>query len=712
MADANLELVVTSKGAKAANGELVTLANNSKKAEDGFNGLSGGSDKLSGGLGSLGGVAGVAAKSVIAVGAAAVTATAGALTFTASIADSVKELERLEIGTAASSEDIQKLAFITGESTEKIADQFKDLNDRIGEFRSVGTGAFQDIADVLGLSAEEAQNFADELANIEGEDRFIAIAGALDEAGVSADRATFALESLADEASKTIGIFRNGASEADVWAEKYAAAVGALALSPEQTEDLVKFSKSMDLLGESTDAASKQIASSFAQVFQPFIDWVTTQIPGATDTLINFIEVATFQDFNPNIGSINRLEEEIASLATEVETSVARLNEAQDTLSFYKFGGNAVQIEAATNAYNLQFAEVRRLTNEQRELEQALKDRTSAEIVAGAAGLGDKNPSGVPGAPSNTPSGSGGDGSGGKDPQAEALENELSAYVAYAERRDAINESIAVNEASGFNTRNAEKLALAQEQYQAELDQLNEFLEQKALTEDEASQYRLDAQIAFQEEAVKIREKQIADELKAAQDAAKAEEQLQAAKVKGYSQTSRAIAGAFGENEAVQTANFAFQKGLAAGEVAMATGQAIAKASAVGWPANIPLIAEAVLTGAQAAALVASATIGAREQGGQVNYNSPYLVGERGPEVFVPQSAGSIIPNGKMGGGGVPPITIVNQTSAPIGETEVSMTEDEIVILIRETVSNDITNSNTDISKGINRNTQSGRVRL
>lgn len=42
-----------------------------------------------------------------------------------------------------------------------------------------------------------------------------------------------------------------------------------------------------------------------------------------------------------------------------------------------------------------------------------------------------------------------------------------------------------------------------------------------------------------------------------------------------------------------------------------------------------------------------------RADGGPVNGNSPYIVGERGPEVFVPRSAGTIIPNhdmGKMGG--------------------------------------------------------------
>jgi hypothetical protein len=40
-----------------------------------------------------------------------------------------------------------------------------------------------------------------------------------------------------------------------------------------------------------------------------------------------------------------------------------------------------------------------------------------------------------------------------------------------------------------------------------------------------------------------------------------------------------------------------------------------------------------------------------RAGGGPVNADEPYLVGERGPEMFVPKGTGSIVPNGAMGGG-------------------------------------------------------------
>jgi len=45
--------------------------------------------------------------------------------------------------------------------------------------------------------------------------------------------------------------------------------------------------------------------------------------------------------------------------------------------------------------------------------------------------------------------------------------------------------------------------------------------------------------------------------------------------------------------------------------------------------------------------------------GGSVQSGQPYMVGERGPELFVPNSQGSIVPNGNLGGGGG---VVVNQT--------------------------------------------------
>lgn len=53
-----------------------------------------------------------------------------------------------------------------------------------------------------------------------------------------------------------------------------------------------------------------------------------------------------------------------------------------------------------------------------------------------------------------------------------------------------------------------------------------------------------------------------------------------------------------------------------------------------------------------------SPSVGARAMGGPVTRNKPYVVGERGPELFVPQGSGSVVPNNEMSGGSV----TINQT--------------------------------------------------
>jgi hypothetical protein len=52
--------------------------------------------------------------------------------------------------------------------------------------------------------------------------------------------------------------------------------------------------------------------------------------------------------------------------------------------------------------------------------------------------------------------------------------------------------------------------------------------------------------------------------------------------------------------------------------------------------------------------------------GGPVSARMPYLIGERGPELFVPNTSGSIVPNGKFGGGVTVVNNIVNESGTSI----------------------------------------------
>ena len=63
---------------------------------------------------------------------------------------------------------------------------------------------------------------------------------------------------------------------------------------------------------------------------------------------------------------------------------------------------------------------------------------------------------------------------------------------------------------------------------------------------------------------------------------------------------------------------------------------------------------------------------GARAMGGPVNAGTPYMVGEKGPELFVPSFSGSIVPNGAMGssGGGSDGVTVNYNIAAGVSRAE------------------------------------------
>jgi phage-related minor tail protein len=51
---------------------------------------------------------------------------------------------------------------------------------------------------------------------------------------------------------------------------------------------------------------------------------------------------------------------------------------------------------------------------------------------------------------------------------------------------------------------------------------------------------------------------------------------------------------------------------------------------------------------------------GAKAKGGSVRSGGSYLVGERGPELFMPARSGTIIPNNNLGGKGITNNIVVN----------------------------------------------------
>lgn len=174
------------------------------------------------------------------------------------------------------------------------------------------------------------------------------------------------------------------------------------------------------------------------------------------------------------------------------------------------------------------------------------------------------------------------------------------------------------------------------------------------------------------------------------------------------------------EQTALGKAVFLANKAIAVAEIIMNTNVAAAKAQAQlgiwGTPAAIAIR----IAGYASAGLVAGLAIsGAREKGGPVWAGGEFLVGEKGPELFKPSSGGTIVPNNALGGGGAMKLTIVNNTSAPIGNVrEVQISPTERALIIEEaaargaalTASN-LSDPNSPTSRAMGRNFSVPRTR-
>ncbi len=100
---------------------------------------------------------------------------------------------------------------------------------------------------------------------------------------------------------------------------------------------------------------------------------------------------------------------------------------------------------------------------------------------------------------------------------------------------------------------------------------------------------------------------------------------------------------------------FEMHKKLAIAQAMISTFQAATMAIAAppGPPFSYLYVATAIAAGMAQIAQIRSQQYSGRALGGPVMGNTPYIVGERGPELFTPSSSGSITRNDQLGGGNV-----------------------------------------------------------
>lgn len=309
----NIRMAVRDEQLKRAIKQNTAAIN--KFARDGGRGLSGLSRRFD--------VLGRAARSIgpLLAGAFSVAAVKN-------VTGMAKELQNLSTLSGVGVEDFQRLAIgaeTVGVSSEKLADIYKDVNDKLGDFAQTGAGPlvdfFEQIGPAVGVSLEAFQGLSSDQA-------LQLYVDSLEAANVSQAEMTFYMEAIASDATALVPLLRDGG-----FAFKHMAEQGE-AFSTVMGEDVVDQMAAMDDFFSS-------VLGNMSRNFGSFIAYVVTGFDDMFGLTL--------------YGQTNKLRRE----ASEIEASMIAVQSAidaagglgSDTLAIDEFSGvlgvDAVDVEGA-----------------------------------------------------------------------------------------------------------------------------------------------------------------------------------------------------------------------------------------------------------------------------------------------------------------------------------------------------------------------------
>ena len=173
-------------------------------------------------------------------------------------------------------------------------------------------------------------------------------------------------------------------------------------------------------------------------------------------------------------------------------------------------------------------------------------------------------------------------------------------------------------------------------QQQIEIDALKEARDLNLLSEEEYLKQREKLNLYYSEKIKKAKENEISQKVLLEKQG---QEQILGAVGDALSKLS-------GINKNAFKAYQAFQIAMATVNTFRAVSNALATYP---FPLNIGVAAAETVRGLATVAQIKSVSYSGRALGGKVDEGKPYLVGEQGAEMFVPNQSGTIIPNNKMG---------------------------------------------------------------
>lgn len=605
---------------------------------------------------SLTSAAKVGAGAVAAIGAAAIAAGTAITAMAVRVSKSDRELSNLSRTAKTTREDFAALSFVFKQynvDAKGTADAMNDVSERLGEFAAAGSGPFQDFADVMGMTKQEAVAMATELQRLKPEEAIQRMVKQMEDAGVQGAQMSFVMKSMSNDLEYAADAFANNGKEIQALKKEFRDLNGELIINQKQSEQLAGVAKDYELLTSALGGASSVISSSLAPTMSDFFNSVIEVVPNATNTIVDFIN--TFNKAE-DIQSIAQIDRQMKDLADTIENGVAKgydkmsRNMQENPLDFVRVG-----------KYQDAVARLAELESQRTKLldEQKTRELELAKIRSGGAITGgDDRPKMAAGTTAD---------------QFAAQQKQAEAYLEQLRQAN-------LNEMQLIDAQQAEKQSKLLEYKNSEL--ISEQQYQDALTEIQTNAViqRAELQNKYLDMESKNRDESRKAELAATSaQAAQKERQVDNA-ISAQRNMTQDLKTALGEQSSIYKAS-AITTALV-NTYQSATGAYAAMAS-------IPYVGPVLGAAAAGAAIVAgmanvAAIRGAREQGGSMFGGSAYQMAERGKaEVIVPAGASRARTAAQMRDimgqnqtTQAPNITILNQTSGKVDNTSMEQQSD------------------------------------
>lgn len=228
-----------------------------------------------------------------AIGTAIVAGTTATIAWTREVATLSREMDNFASVSKSTSVEFQRMAVgaeTAGIGAEKLADQFKDFNEKVGEFLATGGGGMKDffdqVAPKIGITKEAFRG----LSGPQGLQLYF---NSLEKAGLSQEKMSFYLESMASDTTALIPLLRNGGQGFNRWAQA-AASAGAI-IDGDTSKALARLRDVTTEAGLAFRGIKVQVAEGALPAMQDFADLVTDQgfKDGLTTITTGVIEATT-----------------------------------------------------------------------------------------------------------------------------------------------------------------------------------------------------------------------------------------------------------------------------------------------------------------------------------------------------------------------------------------------------------------------------------